>query len=140
MQGDTIMNANALKFLALATVFGAMLTTSEARADGLDTGIAIRGIGPTMTCSAETVVPNGDQIDGRAHNLRVNCTAATGNIDNYAAYTGGLPYAKFCVARIAKIVQKSGSVKTDPITGNPNHCLVNNIKVKDLVGLMTPKP
>ena len=134
------MNTNAIKFLAFVAVVGAMLSAGDARAGELDTGIVIRGIGAHKTCSAATVVPTGDQIDGRVHNLSVNCTAATSDINKYAAYTAGLPYTKFCVARIFKIVQKSGSVKTDPITGNPYHCLVNNIKVKDLVGVMTPKP
>ncbi len=39
------MNTNAIKFLALAAVVGAMLSAGDARAVELDTGIAIRGIG-----------------------------------------------------------------------------------------------
>jgi hypothetical protein len=138
------MNTNASKLIVhgsiLGAILGAMLFIGSAGAHDLTTGIIIRGIGPTKTCSAATVVPTGDQIDGRAHNLSVNCTAVTGDINNYATYTAGLPFTKFCVARILKIVQKSGTVKTDPIVGNPYHCLLNNIKVKDLVGVMTPKP
>lgn len=125
---------------ALAAVVGAMLSASDTRADELTTGIAIRGIGANMTCSAATVVPHGDQIDGLAHNLSVNCTDATSNKNNYAAYTAPLPHARFCVARIAKIVWMRGSVKTDPLRGQPYHCLVNNITPKALVGEMTQKP
>lgn len=133
------MKTTTIKTVACAAVVCAMLSAGGAWAHDLKTGIVIRGIGATKTCSADTVVPIGDQIDGRAHNLSVNCTAVTGDIDRFGAYIQGLPYAKFCVARILKVVQKSGSVKTDPIVGNPYHCLVNNIKVKDLVGVMTPK-
>ena len=134
------MNTNAIKLIVCVAVVGAVLSGGNAWAHDLDTGIVIRGIGATKTCSAQNVVPTGDQIDGRVHNLSVNCTAVTGDINRYATYTAGLPHTKFCVARILKVVQKSGSVKTDPIVGNPYHCLVNNIRVKDLVGVMTPKP
>ena len=54
--------------------------------------------------------------------------------------TAGLVHAKFCVARITKIKQKGGSVKTDKLVGNRYHCPVNNIKAKDLANLMTEKP
>lgn len=134
------MNRKAIALLATAALLGVLLVAGKAGAGELDTGIVIRGIGATKTCSAKTVVPDDDQIDGRAHNLSVNCTDATSRIDDYAAYTGGLPHTKFCVAQIAKIVRKQGAVKTDPRPGNDDHCLVNNIKAKDLVKLMTPKP
>ena len=49
-------------------------------------------------------------------------------------------HTKFCVAQIKKIKLKVGSVKTDKLTDNRYHCLVNNIKVKTLVGLMPEKP
>ncbi len=121
-----------------------MLATSPiagaAWAGELDKGIAIRGIADTKTCSADTLVPVADRVDGRAHNLSVNCTNATEKIGDYATYIGGMKHTKFCVAQIAKINQKSGSVKTDPVTGNRYHCLVNNIEAKDLANLMTEKP
>ncbi len=72
--------------------------------------------------------------------MSVNCTNATEKIDDDVPYIGAMVHAKFCVARIAKIKPKSGSVKTDPLVGNPYHCLANNIKAKDLANLMTPKP
>ncbi len=134
------MSRFALKSLAFATAFGAMLTVTAASADELSSGIVIRGIGATKTCSAETVVPTEDQVDGRVQNLSVNCTNATDRINDYGQYTAGLPQTRFCVARILKIKQKSGSVKTDHYAGHPYHCLMNNIKVKELVSLMTPKP
>jgi len=134
------MKTTVIRNMACAAIMGAMLSAGNAGAHDLETGIVIRGIGANRTCSAKTVVPIGDQIDERAHNLSVNCTAVTGDINRFAVYTVGLPYVKFCVARILKIVQKSGSVKTDPLLGNPYHCLLNNIKVKELVGVMTPKP
>ena len=134
------MNKFAIISLAFATAFGAMLTVTAASADELSSGIVIRGIGATRTCSATTVVPTEDQVDGRVHNLSVNCTDATGNINNYNQYTAGLPHTKFCVARILKIKKKGGSVKSDHYEGHPYHCLMNNIKVKELVSLMTPKP
>ncbi len=31
-------------------------------------------------------------------------------------------------------------MKTDPVSGNRYHCLVNNIEAKDLANLMTEKP
>ncbi len=133
------MKSTAIRILACA-----MLATSPvagaAWAGELATGIAIRGIGTTKTCSADTVVPVADRVDGRADNLSVNCTNATEKIDNYALYVAGMVHTKFCVARITKIKQKAGKVRTDPVVGNANHCLLNNIKAKDLVGLMTPKP
>ncbi len=86
------------------------------------------------------MVPYDNQVDGRAHNLSVNCTNATEKIDNYATYIAGMVHTKFCVARITKIKQKAGKVRTDPLVGNGYHCLLNNIKAKDLANLMTPKP
>ncbi len=129
------MKSTAIRILACA-----MLATSPiagaAWAGELDKGIVIRGIADTKTCSADTLVPDG----GSADNLSVNCTNATDKIADYATYTGGMVHTKFCVAQIAKINQKSGSVKTDPVTGNRYHCLVNNIEAKDLANLMTEKP
>ncbi len=73
--------------------------------------------------------------------MSVNCTNATEKIGDYARYISGVgPYSKFCVARITKIKQKSGTVKTDPVTGNRYHCLLNNIEAKDLANLMTEEP
>ncbi len=134
------MSKFTLNSLAFATAVGAMLTVTAAGADELSSGIVIRGIGATRTCSAKTVVPTEDQVDGRVQNLSVNCTNATDRINDYGQYTAGLPHTKFCVARILKIKQKSGSVKTDHYEGHPYHCLMNNIRVKELVSLMTPKP
>ncbi len=44
-----------------------------------DKGIVIRGIGYNATCSAGTVVPEGDRIDGRAENPVLPCDAAVSN-------------------------------------------------------------
>lgn len=134
------MKTTIVGILACAAMLGASSIAGGAWAEELSWGIVIRGIGPTKTCSADTVMPCDNRIDGRAHNLSVNCTNATEKIDDYALYTVGMVHTKFCVARITKIKQKSGSVKTDPLVGNRYHCLVNNIKAKDLVGLMTEKP
>ncbi len=95
--------APALALFALAAVVGAMLSASDTRAGELDTGLVIRGIGGNRTCSAATLVPQDNLSQGRAHNLSVNCTDATTNKDNYAAYTAGLPHNRFCVGRIARI-------------------------------------
>ena len=86
------------------------------------------------------MVPEGDRIEERAHGLNVTCTNATEKIDDYGHFTAGTVHARLCIARIAKIEQKSGSVKTDKLDGNRSHCLVNNIEAKDLANLMTPKP
>ena len=134
------MNPKAFKFVTLAAMLGALLATGEAWPGDLDTGIAIRGIGATKTCSAKTVVPHDNQVDGRADNLSVNCTDVTDKIDDYATYTAGMVHTKFCVAQIKKIKLKGGSVKIDKRVGNKYHCLVNNIKAKDLANLMTEKP
>ncbi len=133
------MKTTSIRILACA-MLAASPIAGGAWAEELDTGLVIRGIGNTRTCSADTVVPYDNQVDGRAHNLSVNCTNATEKIDNYALYVAGMVHTKFCVARITKIKQKAGKVRTDPVVGNANHCLLNNIKTKDLVGLMTPKP
>ncbi len=73
--------------------------------------------------------------------MSVNCTNATEKIGDYARYISGLgQYSKFCVARITKIKQKSGTVKTDKLNTNKYHCLLNNISAKDLANLMTEEP
>ena len=129
----------AMAVLAVATL---SLAAELSLAEELASGIIIRGIGDTRTCSAKTVVPDNDRWDGLAHNLSVNCTDDTSNIDNYAHFTGGLPHSKYCVARIEAVKRLAGSasVKTDRLPNNALHCLVNNVKPKDLVGVMTPKP
>ena len=86
------------------------------------------------------MVPEGNRSNERADNLSVNCTGVTETIGDYLHHTAGLVHAKFCVARITKIKQKGGSVKTDKLVGNRYHCPVNNIKAKDLANLMTEKP
>ncbi len=134
------MSKIALISLAFVTTLGAMLTVTAASAGELSSGIVIRGIGADKTCSANTVVPILDQIDGRVNNLSINCTDATSKINDYANYTAGLSYVKFCVAEIVKIKKNAGSVKTDPFPGNQYNCLMSTIKVEVLVGLMTPKP
>ena len=119
-----------------------LITTGEGVADELSKGIIIRGIGTTKTCSADTVVPEDNRLHGFAHNLSVNCTKKTSNIDDYTNYTDGMVHTKFCVAEIAAVKRLAGSasVKTDPLKDNKYHCLVNNVKPKPLVGTMTPEP
>ena len=134
------MKSTVIGILACVAMLGASSIAGGAWAGELDKGIAIRGIGDTKTCGARTVVPDDNRIDGRAHNLSVNCTAATSNINDYANYTAGMVHTKFCVAKVAKIKQKGGSVKTDKLDGNRHHCLVNNIKATDLANAMTEKP
>ena len=133
------MKSTIIRILACA-MLGASPIAGGAWAGELDKGIIIRGIGNNATCSADTVVPEGSRSNDRADNLSVNCTGATETIGDYLHYTAGMVHAKFCVARIKKIKQKSGSVKTDKLVGNRYHCLVNYIKAKDLANLMTEKP
>ena len=134
------MSKFALISLAFATAFGAMLTVTAASADELTSGIVIRGIGATRTCNAQTVVPDNDQQLGRVQGLSVNCTGATEDRDDYHQYTAGMPHQRFCVARISKIKQKGGLVRTAGYNGRELHCLIDTIKVKDLVNRMMQKP
>ncbi len=134
------MSTNVAKFLAVATVVVAMLSASDTRAGELKTGIVIRGIGATKTCSAATVVPDGDRTNGRVSGLSVNCTDATTAKNDYYRYTRGLPQTKYCVGRITQIVRNKGTVTTAPTKENRLHCLIDKIKVNALVGEMTPKP
>ena len=128
------MYTNAIKFLAFVAVVGAMLSAGDARAAGkyLYRGIAIRGIGPNAHCDAATLVPADNLTGGRASNLSVSCTEDTNTIGDYQRYVGGLLHNRYCVGKIAVIVDKQGSVKTQRTTENRYHCLVNGITPTDL--------
>lgn len=132
----------ASPLLVAITVGVVLIAAGESVAVELSEGILIRGIGNARTCSADTVVPENDRYDGLAHNLSVNCTDQTSDINKYNLYIGGMVHTKFCVARITAVKRLAGSasVKTDPVPGNDLHCLLNNVKPKALVGIMTTKP
>ena len=72
------MNTTIIEILACA-MLGAWPIAGGAWAGDLDKGIIIRGIGNTKTCRADTVVPDGNRIDGRAENPVLACEAAVSN-------------------------------------------------------------
>ena len=131
----------ASSLLVAIAVGVVLIAAGESVADELSEGILIRGIGNTKTCSATTVVPENDRFDGLAHNLSVNCTDRTSDINKYNLYTAGMVHTKFCVSRITAVKRLAGraSVKTGPVSGNNLHCLLNNVTPKALVGIMTTK-
>lgn len=98
-------------------------------------GLVIRG----GTCSrkafiagAESSSQNGDYIS----NLSVNCTAATNDKDDYIHYLTGINNANVCVATWPSLEIANITIKTNPISGNPIHCLVSG-NTNDIVKKLT---
>ncbi|NHZ93139.1 hypothetical protein F2P45_29625 [Massilia sp. CCM 8733] len=96
-------------------------------------GLVIRG----GTCSADAFKKGAELAqDDTITNLSANCTSATNNKANFAAYTAGIAGPNFCVATMIAVQKNSGKVKLDPKPGNPLHCLVSG-KASELAGVLT---
>lgn len=125
-----------LRYLKTIAIALSLLAFNPAWADGL----VIRG----GTCSANafktgsgvTVIPPGSD---NIFDLSVNCTAVTNNKVNFNAYTAGIPGPNYCVSTIADLERAGAQVKTDPIPGNPIHCLVSG-DAKKIAGKLTRYP
>lgn len=96
-------------------------------------GLVIRG----GACSAKAFKDGAELVqDDNITNLSVNCTTATNNKANFAAYTAGIANANFCVGTLLAVQKNSGKVVPDPQPGNPLHCLVSG-KASKLAGVLT---
>jgi len=114
--------------LALAAA-SLVLVCGVARADGL----VIRG----GTCSAAAFKAGAELAqDDTITNLSVNCTTASNNKANYAAYTGGIAGANFCVGTQKAVQLAGGRLVTNPQPGHPLHCLLSG-KASKLAGVLT---
>ncbi|MDD1781666.1 hypothetical protein LRP49_10715 [Enterovibrio sp. ZSDZ35] len=106
----------------------------------LKTGLVVRA----GQCSA-TAFKNGSGVhvgsDGNTiSGLSVNCTTNTSNKAAYASYLTGIGgYSQYCVSTIAGLNKAGAKVVTDPIPGNPEHCLLSG-KASKIAGKLTKYP
>jgi hypothetical protein len=129
-----------LKFASFVPGISAAALTLIAITPAWSDGLVVRG----GTCSADafkngsgvtSIPPGSDNI----FDLSVNCTTATNKKQNFAAYTVGIAGPNYCVSTITDLERVGAKVKTDPLSNNPLHCLVNG-NAKQIAGKLTRYP
>lgn len=112
-----------LQSILVAIAIILAVNTGVAMADGL----VIRG----GTCSAAAFkngASSAQQVKGDYYltGLSVNCTTATNNKANHVNYHNGIGgYGQYCVATMKSLQLLNVKITTDPVTGNPYHCLLS---------------
>ncbi|CZF81434.1 hypothetical protein GCE9029_02607 [Grimontia celer] len=106
----------------------------------LKTGLVVRAGQCSATAfkngSGVHVSSDGDTISG----LSVNCTTNTSNKAAYSNYLNGIGgYSQYCVSTVAGLNKAGAKVVTDPIPGNPEHCLLSG-KASKIATKLTKYP
>lgn len=107
---------------------------------GVPKGLVIRG----GECSAKAFRDGAGSVSGKGRNevisnLSVNCTTNTNSKADFAAYTGGIPHATFCVSQWGSLARSNVTIVRDPLRTNRLHCLISG-KTSEIVKSLTRFP
>jgi hypothetical protein len=91
-------------------------------------------------CSVQAFETGAEKVDtqGKLYNLSVQLSDGTAKLDNatVTALLAPTPYAHGSAVFAQRIMDKGGTIKQDPLHGNPQHGLVSNITAADLYDVM----
>lgn len=88
-----------------------------------------------------------DGYPGKLQNVSALCTKTNSGVDKAKAValmetdtTRAPGWTKLGATNASTLINKNATVSTDPQPGNPNHCLISNIELKNIKGAWTIYP
>ena len=124
------------KYLAATILFAALACggVSSAQAEDVAKGVLIvRGGSPNTSDYANQET----DINGKLERVSALC-APRGNMTAaqlVATDTGWAFGANYMSGSTTDVIKQGGKVVKDPLPGNPNHCLINGLKLGQIKGI-----